>query len=253
MRPDFLNRRRDRWASGESDCNARTGVPPFRPYGNNECDDGHTIHFIQDHFTMHKIAANRCTADDDGHDKFGCTGEVGPGRGAAGKSLDVDTVTSNHLIPVDRKWAVRFNPDGTVTIVLGMKDYGRGWYSAYFAGLVSARLGIPYQRVRVYYSGTLPAVLQTPGPSASLSRSQINPAAGAVADVIEALCVQAIERGRLAFAATTGVDASNIAFDQPTGRFFVPLTDESRGILEIANASRPSASLQIVGRQSKQP
>jgi hypothetical protein len=50
----------------------------------------------------------------------------------------------------------------TVTLVLGMRDYGRGWFSAYFAGLVVARLGLPFRRVRIYYSATLPAVSQTP-------------------------------------------------------------------------------------------
>jgi CO/xanthine dehydrogenase Mo-binding subunit len=116
-------------------------------------------------------------------------------------SLDVETVTTNPLLPRDRKWAIRFNANGTATIVLGMRDYGNGYLSAYFAGLVAVRLGIPFRRIRVYYSATLPAVLQTPKPSRTLSRSiNFGPVAGAAAGVIEAMCDRVIEKDRSALA-----------------------------------------------------
>ena len=79
--------------------------------------------------------------------------------------LNVEFVPANPLLPADRKWAIRFRAGGTITIVFGMRDYGRGWFSAYFAGVLAVRLGIPFRRVRVYYSATLPAVLQTPQPT----------------------------------------------------------------------------------------
>jgi aerobic carbon-monoxide dehydrogenase large subunit len=162
--------------------------------------------------------------------------------GTTVENLDVETVTSNPLLPTNRKWAIRFNAGGTVTIVLGMKDYGRGWFSAYFAGLVTARLGIPFRKVRVYYSATLPAVLQTPMPSPTmLSRNQIGPVAGAVAEVIEELCDQVIERGRSAFAAMAGVGAIDIRFDQSSGRYFVLDRDRSRSKLAVAETSRSTS------------
>jgi hypothetical protein len=103
-----------------------------------------------------------------------------------------------------------------------MRNYGRGWYSAYFAGLVTARLGVPFQRVRIYYSATLPAVLQTPVPSSIVfHRGQIGPVATAVADIIETMCDQVVARGRLAFAAMAGVGPGDVGFDQSSGRFFV--------------------------------
>src|ERR1700741_3539984 len=77
-------------------------------------------------------------------------------------TFNIEAVTANPVLPPDRKWAIRFNAGGTVTLVLGMRDYGRGWFSAYFAGLVATRLGVPFPRVRIYYSAALPAVLQTP-------------------------------------------------------------------------------------------
>jgi hypothetical protein len=71
------------------------------------------------------------------------TSEVGLVESARAVNLNVETVTSNPLLPTDRKWAIRFNAGGTVTIILGMKDYGRGWFSAYFTGLAAARNPIP--------------------------------------------------------------------------------------------------------------
>jgi hypothetical protein len=78
------------------------------------------------------------------------------------ENLSVEIVNKNPLLPTDRKWAIRFGTGENVTVVLGMGDYGRGWFSAYFAGLAAARLGVPFRRVRVYFSATLPAVSQTP-------------------------------------------------------------------------------------------
>ena len=76
--------------------------------------------------------------------------------------LNVEMLTADPLLQTDRKSEIRFNAGGAVTIVLGIRDYGRGWYSAHFASLVANRLGLPFRRIRVYYSATLPAVLQTP-------------------------------------------------------------------------------------------
>jgi hypothetical protein len=66
--------------------------------------------------------------------------------------LNVEMLATNPLLPTSRKWAIRFNASGTVTIVLGMRDYGWGWYSAHFASLAAARLGLPFRWMRVYYT-----------------------------------------------------------------------------------------------------
>lgn len=153
---------------------------------------------------------------------LGRTSEMGFAQNARVENLNIETIPSSPSLPANRKWAIRFDAGGTVTIVLGMRDYGRGWYTGYFAGLVTARLGIPLQRVRIYYSGTLPAVLQTPMPSSIVfHRGHIAPVATAVADVIETMCDQVVERGRLAFAAMAGVGPGDVGFDQSSGRFFV--------------------------------
>src|SRR4029077_18105087 len=42
--------------------------------------------------------------------------------------LNVEMLTANPLLQTDRKSAIRFSARGTVTIVLGIRDYGRGFY-----------------------------------------------------------------------------------------------------------------------------
>jgi hypothetical protein len=190
------------------------------------------------------IAELSIAKDDAARDQLADTGEVGSLQSATVESLNIETVTSSPFLPNDRKWAIRFDAAGTVTIVLGMRVYAMGWFSAYFAGLATVRLGIPFRRVRVYYSATLPAVLHTPIPSPiALRRSDIGLVARAVADVIEGMCDQVIERGRSAFAVMAGVGAADIGFDQPTGRFFVLDRKRCCNVLEVAETARSGSSV----------
>src|SRR6201982_1410875 len=43
---------------------------------------------------------------------------------------------------------IRFEPDGTVTIITGTLDYGQGHWSP-FAQVLATRLGIPFQRIKL--------------------------------------------------------------------------------------------------------
>jgi hypothetical protein len=223
---------------GESDFNARTGVLRLELYGNDKGDDGNAD-FTEDHFPMDIINDEPLLARSDAaHKDLARAGATGFAQHARVEKLDIETVNSNPVLPTGRKWAIRFNAGGTVTIMLGMRDYGRGWFSAYFADLIAARLGIPFRRVRVYYSAKLPAVLQTPVPSPVLFRwGDIGPAARAAADVIERMCDQVIVKGRLRFAAMANACADDVGFDQPTGRFFVLDRERSGNILELADAA----------------
>lgn len=153
-------------------------------------------------------------------------------------TLDVEAVTTNPLLPADWKWGIRFDASGTATLVLGIRDYGRGRYTAYFAGLLAARLGLPFHRVRVYYSAICPAVLQMPQPSGiQLPDNDPSPVVRAVRDLIEDMCGRVTVKGRFAFAANAGVDAADVGFDQQSGRFFVLDRGHSSSILEIAAAN----------------
>jgi hypothetical protein len=163
-----------------------------------------------------RIATTRTAA----RDNFARTSEGEFSQWLSAETLNIETIISNPFLPTGRKWAIRFNAGGTVTIILGIRDYWRGWYSAYFASLVTARLGVPPQRVRLYYCASPPAVLVTPvqNPIAR-QRSLVGPVARAVAEIIKAMCDQTIDKGRLVFALMAGVDAINVGFDQSTGRF----------------------------------
>ena len=163
-----------------------------------------------------------------------------PVRGRIG-NLNVETVNKNPVLPTDRKWAIRFGAGETVTVVLGMRDFGRGCLSAYVAELVASRLGLPFRRVCVYYSATLPAVSQTPRiPGIVLHGSQPGSVVAAVGDVICEMCGFVIEKGRLASAA---VGAADIDFDMSAGCFFARNTGWSGRTLEIAKIAREGLSV----------
>ncbi len=169
------------------------------------------------------------------------SGRVVPSAGI--ENLNVEIVNKNPLLPADRTWAIRFGAGETVTVVLGMRDYGRGWFSAYFAGLAVARLGLPFRRVRIYYSATLPAVSQTPRIAGILLHgSQPGSVATAVGDIICEMCGLVIEKGRLASAAVAGVGAADVDFDASTGCFFVRNTGWSGRTLDIAKIARDGTS-----------
>ncbi len=91
------------------------------------------------------------TTDTAARDNFARTSDREFSQRSSAENLNIETIISNPFLPTDRKWAIRFNTGGTVTIVLGIRDYWRGWYSAYFANLVTAHLGVPSKRVRLYY------------------------------------------------------------------------------------------------------
>ena len=160
------------------------------------------------------------------------------------ENLNVEIVNKNPLLPTDRKWAIRFGSGEIVTVVLGMRDYGRGWFSAYFAGLAAARLGVPFRRVRIYYSATLPAVSQTPRISGILLYgSQPGSVGAAAGNIISEMCGLVTERGRLASAAVAGVGAADVDFDASTGCFFAPNTGWSGRTLDMAKIARDGTSV----------
>jgi len=196
--------------------------------------------FAEERFTMQIGTTElRLAPNDTAEGYLAWTLGSGATRNKRAENLEAESVASSPLLPADGRWAIRFRADGTVTLVLGMRNYGRGCFSGYFASLVAARLGVPFRRVRLYYSGNLPAALQTPLPPLTLPcRSTIGPFAAAVADVIEGMCDQVIERGRMAFAVLAGVGAIDVGFDQPAGRFFVLDRDRSCSSLELAARTR---------------
>ncbi len=129
--------------------------------------------------------------------------------------------------PNDEMGGIRFEEDGTVTILTGTLDYGQG-HATPFAQVLSSQLGIPFDRIRLVQgdSDELDAGGGTGG-----SRSIM--ASGTL--IIEA-ARQVVEKGRelAALALETGV--ADIEFAR--GRFTVAGTDRSIGLLDLAQRLR---------------
>ena len=124
--------------------------------------------------------------------------------------------------PNDEMGGIRFEADGTVTIITGTLDYGQG-HATPFAQVLSTQLGIPFDRVRLLQrdSDELDAGVGTGG-----SRSIM--ASGTV--IIEA-SKKVIEQGRELAAFILETSVADVEFAR--GRFTVAGTDRSIHILDL--------------------
>ena len=144
------------------------------------------------------------------------------GRGI-GQYLEVTAPASPEM------GGIRFEPDGTVTIVTGTLDYGQG-HAAPFAQVLVGRLGVPFERVRLV-QGDSDQLLAGGGTGGSRSIMQSGTAILAAADKV-------IENGRRAAAEALEAAEADIVFTQ--GSFVIAGTDRSIGIMELA-ARAPGA------------
>ena len=129
---------------------------------------------------------------------------------------------------------IRFNPDaeggdGKVTFITGTLDYGQG-HASPFAQVLSTRLGIPFDRIRLLQGDSDQLVF---GAGTGGSRSMMMSGAAIVqaSDLV-------IAKGRELAGVELEVAASDIEFKD--GRFVVAGTDRSIGILELAG-KKPGA------------
>ena len=127
---------------------------------------------------------------------------------------------------------IRFNADGTVTIVTGTLDYGQGHASA-FAQVLVEKLGVPFDRIKLVQGDSDQLVT---GGGTGGSRSAM--ASGtAVAQASE----KVIENGRQIAAHVLEASAGDIEFK--SGRFVIAGTDRSIGIMELAERLRGGLKL----------
>ena len=127
---------------------------------------------------------------------------------------------------------IRFNDDGTVTIVTGTLDYGQGHATAYAQVLVD-QLGIPFERIRVIEGDS---DLVTYGGGSGGSRSIMF----ASATIMESAKL-VIERGKQAASYVLEASAGDIEFNQ--GRFVIAGTDRAIGLMDLAAKLRGGLSL----------
>ncbi|ACL60149.1 xanthine dehydrogenase family protein molybdopterin-binding subunit [Methylobacterium nodulans] len=125
--------------------------------------------------------------------------------------------------PTNEMGGIRFEADGTVTIITGTLDYGQG-HATPFAQVLHDRLGIPLDRVRLL-QGDSDQLIAGGGTGGSKSLM----ASGAA--IVEA-SAQVIEKGRAAASAVLEAGPADIAFEN--GRFVIAGTDRGIGLLDLA-------------------
>lgn len=127
---------------------------------------------------------------------------------------------------------IRFEDDGTVTIITGTLDFGQG-HATPFAQVLATKLGIPFDRIRLLQgdSDQLPLGGGTGGSkSAMMSGTAIVEGAAKV-----------IEQGRHIAALVLEAATSDIEFNR--GRFTIAGTDRSITIMDLAEKIRSGLNI----------
>ena len=127
---------------------------------------------------------------------------------------------------------IRFNADGTVTIVTGTLDYGQGHASA-FAQVLVEKLGIPFDRIKLIQGDS--DQLVTGGGTGGSRSAMLSGTAIAQASA------KVIENGKQIAAQALEASAGDIEFK--SGRFVIAGTDRSIGIMELAERLRAGMKL----------
>ncbi|HEY5217007.1 MAG TPA: xanthine dehydrogenase family protein molybdopterin-binding subunit, partial [Pseudolabrys sp.] len=127
---------------------------------------------------------------------------------------------------------IRFNADGTVTIVTGTLDYGQG-HAAPFAQVLTEKLGIPFDRIRLL-QGDSDELVTGGGTGGSRSAMLSGTAIVQAADKV-------VENGKQLAAFVLEASAGDIEFK--AGRFVIAGTDRAIGIMELAQRVRSGIAL----------
>lgn len=131
---------------------------------------------------------------------------------------------------------IRFEDDGTVTIITGTLDYGQGHATA-FAQVLAARLGVPFEGIRLL-QGDSDELLAGGGTGGSKSMMTSGKAIYEAAELVK-------EKGRRIAAHLLEVADADVAFEivEGGGRFAVVGTDRGFGVMELAERLRQGADL----------
>jgi carbon-monoxide dehydrogenase large subunit len=134
--------------------------------------------------------------------------------------------------PAKEYGGIRFEPDGSVTMLSGTLDYGQG-HATPFAQVLSDKTGIPFERLRLLQgdSDQLKVGGGTGGSKSALVASQAFLEAGD----------KLIEQGRQIAAHVLEAAATDIEFAR--GRFVIAGTDRFIGIMELADKLRGGLKL----------
>ena len=147
------------------------------------------------------------------------------GRGI-GQYLEVTAPPQNEM------GGIRFESDGSVTIVTGTLDYGQGHWTP-FAQVLSDRLGIPFEAIRLV-QGDSDQLVAGGGTGGSKSLMASGTA------IVEA-AQEVVGIGRVIAAELLEAGVSDIEFKD--GRFAIAGTDRGIGIMELAERLRAGVDL----------
>ena len=134
--------------------------------------------------------------------------------------------------PAKEMGGIRFEKDGTVTIITGTLDYGQGHWTP-FAQVLHQTLGVPFERIRLL-QGDSDALIAGGGTGGSKSLM----ASGAA--ILEA-SAQVIEKGRAVAAHALESAVADIAFAR--GRFSVVGTDRGIELMDLVAWLRSAKDL----------
>jgi carbon-monoxide dehydrogenase large subunit len=134
--------------------------------------------------------------------------------------------------PAREQGGIRFEKDGSVTIITGTLDYGQGHWTP-FAQVLHQKLGVPFERIRLV-QGDSDELIAGGGTGGSKSLM----ASGAA--ILEA-SDQVIEKGRLVAAHALESAVVDIAFSR--GRFAVTGTDRGMDLMELVAWLRAAKEL----------
>src|SRR5262245_49588907 len=127
---------------------------------------------------------------------------------------------------------IRFEPDGTVTIITGTLDYGQG-HATPFAQVLSERLGIPFGSIRLL-QGDSDELIAGGGTGGSRSITASGTA------LVEA-AAKVVEQGKQIAAVALEASPTDIEFAQ--GKFVIAGTDRAIGVLDLAAKLRNGMQL----------
>jgi carbon-monoxide dehydrogenase large subunit len=147
------------------------------------------------------------------------------GRGI-GQYLEVTAPPQNEM------GGIRFESDGTVTILTGTLDYGQG-HAAPFAQVLTSRLGIPFEKIRLV-QGDSDELVAGGGTGGSKS---IMASGTAIVEASE----KVIEQGRQIAAHVLEAGVADIEF--ANGRFTIAGTDRSLSLMDLAARLRDGLDL----------
>jgi aerobic carbon-monoxide dehydrogenase large subunit len=134
--------------------------------------------------------------------------------------------------PSKEMGGIRFEADGTVSIITGTLDYGQG-HLAPFAQVLTEKLGVPFERVRLV-QGDSDELIAGGGTGGSKSIMHSGTA------IVEA-AAKVVEQGKQIASHVLEASASDIEFAH--GRFVIAGTDRAIGIMALAEKLRGGMNL----------